>query len=107
MPTPALNVADLPDDVEALKRLVLTHLARETHYEAELALLREALNLALIKRFGRSSEKLPPPEQLGLFNEAEALAGAANARRSRTICRASVSSTTCPSPRRPAPAAAP
>ena len=76
MPTPALNVADLPDDVEALKRMVLTHLARETHYEAELARLREALNLALIKRFGRSSEKLPPPEQLGLFNEAEALAGA-------------------------------
>jgi transposase len=71
-----LSVADLPDDIEALKRLVLTQAAREVHYEAELARLREALNLALIKRFGRSSEKLPPPEQLGLFNEAEALAAA-------------------------------
>lgn len=76
MPARARNAADLPDDVEALKRLVLAHIARETHYEAELARLREALNLALIKRFGRSSEKLPPPEQLGLFNEAEALADA-------------------------------
>ncbi len=74
MPSRALTAAGLPDDVEALKQLVLTHLARESHYEAELARLHEELNLALIKRFGRSSEKLPPPEQLGLFNEAEALA---------------------------------
>ena len=79
MPARPLSAADLPDDIEALKRLVLTQLARESHYEAELSRLREALNLALIKRFGRSSEKLPPPEQLGLFNEAEALVETAEA----------------------------
>jgi len=36
--------ADLPDDVAALKDLVLTHAARERHLEQELALLREWLN---------------------------------------------------------------
>ena len=38
-----------------------------------LALMREKLNLALAKRFGRSSEQVPAA-QLGLFNEAEQLA---------------------------------
>jgi transposase len=79
MPTRTLSAADLPDDVAALKQLVLTQAARERHYEAELARLREALNLALIKRFGRSSEKRPGPAQLGLFNEAEAAAAASEA----------------------------
>mgnify|MGYP001033717674 CR=1 FL=1 len=73
MPASALTAADLPDDVDVLKRMLL---GQAEAYERELALLREQLNLALIKRFGRSSEKLPPPEQLGLFNEAEALAAA-------------------------------
>ncbi len=68
MPARALSPADLPDDVEALKRLVLT---QATHYESELALLREQINLLLAKRYGPSSEKASP-DQLGLFNEAEA-----------------------------------
>ncbi len=40
-------------------------------YESELQRLREQLNLLLAKRYGPSSEKVSP-DQLGLFNEAEA-----------------------------------
>jgi len=71
MPASALTAADLPDDVDALKRLLLTQAAREREYETELARLREQLNLLLAKRYGPSSEK-HSPDQLGLFNEAEA-----------------------------------
>jgi hypothetical protein len=69
MPARVLTAADLPEDVAVLKRMLL---GQAEECERELARLREELNLALIKRFGRSSEKLPPPKQLGLFNEAEA-----------------------------------
>ena len=71
MPASAFSAAELPDDVDALKRLVLTQAAREQAYEAELARLREQLNLLLAKRYGPSSEKISP-DQLRLFNEAEA-----------------------------------
>jgi len=71
MPASALSAAELPDDVDALKRLVLTQAARAQAYEAELARLREQLNLLLAKRYGPSSEKISP-DQLRLFNEAEA-----------------------------------
>jgi len=69
MPASALSAAELPDDVDALKRLVLTQAARAQAYEAELARLREQLNLLLAKRYGPSSEKISP-DQLRLFNEA-------------------------------------
>jgi transposase len=78
MPARALNAADLPDDVDALKALVCRQIEREQHLEHELALVREKLNLALAKRFGRSSEQVPAA-QLGLFNEAEQLAESADA----------------------------
>jgi transposase len=68
MPARALSAADLPDDSDALKRLLV---AQATHYEAEIEQLREQLKLLLAKRYGPSSEKLSP-DQLGLFNEAEA-----------------------------------
>jgi hypothetical protein len=71
MPASALSAAELPDDVEALKRLVLSQAAREQAYETEIARLREQLNLLLAKRYGPSSEKLSP-DPFGLFNEAEA-----------------------------------
>jgi transposase len=71
MPASPLCTADLPDDIDALKRLLITQAAREQEYETELARLREQLNLLLAKRYGPSSEKLSP-DQLGLFNEAEA-----------------------------------
>ncbi len=81
-----LNAADLPDDVDALKALVLRQQAeheaqarRQTEQEAEyqqllqdyeqqISGLREQLNLALAKRFGTSSEQLSP-DQLRLFCE--------------------------------------
>jgi transposase len=56
----------LPDDIEALKALVLK-------YRDEASFLREQLNLLIAKRFGPSSEKTDK-RQLGLFNEAEASA---------------------------------
>lgn len=67
MPAHAVSAADLPDDVDALKRLVV---AQADHYEDEIQRLREQLKLLLAKRFGPSSEKVSP-DQLGLFNEAE------------------------------------
>lgn len=67
MPASALSTAELPDDVDALKQLVV---AQAEEYETELARLREQLNLLLAKRYGPSSEK-HSPDQLGLFNEAE------------------------------------
>lgn len=65
----------LPDDVEALKALIRQE-REETavltaRKDAEIATLREQLNLAIARRFGPSSERVPA-EQLGLFNEAEA-----------------------------------
>jgi transposase len=59
----------LPDDVPALKAII-GGLAQK------IAVLEEQLRLAVHKRFGASSEKADP-DQLHLFNEAEALAQSA------------------------------
>ena len=67
----------LPNDIEALKALVLEQ-SRErakqaqeiTRQRAKIITLEEQLNLLLHKRFGRTSEKISP-DQLRLFNEAE------------------------------------
>jgi transposase len=67
MPARTVCVADLPDDIDALKRLVVT---QADHYEEEIQRLQEQLKLLLAKRYGASSEKVSP-DQLGLFNEAE------------------------------------
>ena len=61
--TTAHHLAQLPDDIEALKALVLKERQEKAH-------LQEQLNVLLAKRFGPSSEKVPV-DQLGLFNEAE------------------------------------
>ena len=74
--TRASAAPDLPDDIAALKDLVLPHAARERRLEQEPALVRERLILLLAKRYGRSSEQVSP-DQLALFNEAEAASDAA------------------------------
>ncbi len=56
---------NLPNDIDELKALVR---ARDNH----IALLEEKLRLASLKRFGARSEKAND-DQLGLFNEAEAV----------------------------------
>jgi len=61
----------LPDDIEALKALLLEKEALIKQKDSQITSLREQLNLALAKRFGPSSEK-SDKQQLGLFNEAEA-----------------------------------
>lgn len=68
MPARAVSAADLPDDIDALKHLLI---AQASAYETEIEHLREELRLLLAKRYGPSSEKVSP-DQLGLFNEAEA-----------------------------------
>jgi len=72
----------LPDDVDALKSLVADQLARNEqlttenqHYKAQVLTLTEQLNLALARRYAASSEKLSP-DQIRLFDEAEAQAAA-------------------------------
>ena len=77
------NVPDqLPDDINALKELVAEQVARNTDLERENARisakvlsLQEQLNLALARRYAASSEKLSP-DQIYLFDEAEALVDA-------------------------------
>ena len=66
---------NLPDDIEALKALVL-------EYKHRADSLQEQLNLLLAKRFGPSSEKADK-QQLGLFNEAEAAEPAEGVEESR------------------------
>ena len=75
----SIHPAQLPDDVQALKALVVKlgvdyerRLAEQIEaYHRELTRFREQLNIALARRFGVSSERIPD-EQLRLFNEAEA-----------------------------------
>ena len=60
----------LPDDVEALKALVVDHAARNEQLQSQVVLLQEQLTLALAKRFASRSEQLSP-DQIRLFDEAE------------------------------------
>jgi transposase len=75
MDSAANPLSNLPDDIEVLKRLVQEQAARHeqerARYQAQIASLQEQLNLLLHKRYGASSEKYSP-DQLELFNEAEA-----------------------------------
>jgi transposase len=71
----ALN--ELPDDVDALKNLVLEKTARNAQlttenerYRSQVDILQEQLNIALAKRFASRSEQLSP-DQIRLFDEAE------------------------------------
>lgn len=66
----ATRADTLPDDIEALKALLVEERRKNTY-------LQEQLNLLLAKRFGPSSEKTPA-DQLRLFNEAEQDAGDAD-----------------------------
>lgn len=64
----------LPDDIDALKALVLRqreeHAAAVATRDTTIELLHEKIRLLLAKRFGASSERVADA-QLGLFNEAE------------------------------------
>lgn len=67
----------LPDDMDAIRTLVLNQQSKlekkeeENHqYRIEIDLLREQIRLLLAKRYGPSSEKANE-DQLGLFNEPE------------------------------------
>ncbi len=62
---------ELPDDIEALKALVHEQAQQTQRLQAEIIALQEQINLLLHKRYGASSEQ-GSPDQLALFNEAEA-----------------------------------
>lgn len=64
---------DLPDDVAQLKALITEKSAVIAEKDHQIAALQEELRLLIHKRFGASSEKADP-DQLHLFNEAEAAA---------------------------------
>lgn len=73
----------LPEDVDALRTLaheqqqeIETHRARIESQAEKIRQLEEYVRLLRHQRFGRTSEKTPR-EQLGLFNEAEVAADAA------------------------------
>ena len=61
----------LPDDIDALKSLVADQVARNEQLQSKVIVLQEQLNIALAKRYAASSEKIPP-DQIRLFDEAEA-----------------------------------
>ena len=67
--------ADLPDSIEELRTLVLLqhekHEVEISERNEEIAELREYIRLLKSQRFGPRSERAVP-DQMGLFNEAEA-----------------------------------
>jgi len=70
--------AQWPDDIEALKSLLVEQQVRNEQLiqencriKAEVLSLQEQLNLALARRYAASSEKISP-DQIRLFDEAEA-----------------------------------
>jgi transposase len=67
----------LPDDVDALKALLVGQarkhdevVARNARLQSKVITLQEQLNLALARRYAASSEKIAP-DQIRLFDEAE------------------------------------
>lgn len=67
----------LPDDVDALKSLLVGQVrkhdevvARNAQLQSKVITLQEQLNLALARRYAASSEKIAP-DQIRLFDEAE------------------------------------
>jgi len=71
----AKAVQDLPNDIDALKALVLANQQQLAAKDNHIAILEEKLRLASLKRFSASSEQAHD-DQLRLFNEAEATASA-------------------------------
>ena len=58
------NLPDhLPDDVDALKALLVKQAAHNTQLKAQVLSLTEQLNLALARRYAASSEKISPDQK--------------------------------------------
>jgi len=86
-----ITLDQLPDDVAALKSLVADQAtklndvtARNEQLQSKVVSLQEQLNLALARRYAASSEKLSP-DQIRLFDEAEAETQAAAPAEDETI----------------------
>jgi len=70
MPTSSTS---LPDNVEALRKIILELEAQLENNSEHISTLEEYIRLLKRRHFGASSERAPV-DQLGLFNEAEAMA---------------------------------
>jgi transposase len=70
------TVAELQQEIEHLRQQLSQVTQLVSARDAEIIALRERIQQFLLKRFAASSEKISP-DQLGLFNEAEALAQSA------------------------------
>src|SRR5438067_13466195 len=80
-----LMEADLPDDVDALRALVLQQARKLESADAEVERLRAIIEAFQRHRFGRRSEQLDPDQlQLGLEDIETALAQAEAAGEART-----------------------
>lgn len=64
----SLTAAQLPDDIDALKAMVLEQQQQRAQYQQQIDYLREQLRLLMHRRFGASSEQASP-DQLGLFQD--------------------------------------
>jgi len=69
---PTLSTS-LPDDVEALREIVVKQQVQLEQNSEQISILEEYIRLLKHQRFGTSSERASA-DQLGLFNEAEAAA---------------------------------
>jgi len=67
-----ISADTLPDDINALKQLILSQQDEVEKYQQQISSLQEQLRLYIHKRFGQSSEQAPA-NQLGLFNEGEVI----------------------------------
>jgi len=93
-----ITLDQLPDDIDALKSLVADQVVRNEQLQADkqavvqkneqltarVLTLQEQLNLALARRYAASSEKLAP-DQIRLFDEAEAETQAAVSTEDETV----------------------
>ena len=73
----SIALDQLPDDITALKKLVVDQAARNEQLQSRVTVLQEQLTIALAKRYAASSEKISP-DQIRLFDEAETEAASAD-----------------------------
>ncbi len=67
------SIAQLPDDIDALKELILVRNSALAERDKKIAILEEYVRFLKFKRFGSSSERFTSDLQESLFNEAEQL----------------------------------
>lgn len=70
---PESSLAQLPDDIDALKDIIFARDNALVERDKKIAILEEYVRFLKFKRFGKSSERFTADSQESLFNEAEQL----------------------------------